>query len=118
MCFQVKECVQATQKMHCNFARVNESLSHSCLAELEQNNPVEMELQKGPSLLARKLLLRERLSAISLLVLTSLDLKLVVLIFYKTSYLNEEVNCTEHSHSVSVPWPTQTITGRCMLGLD
>jgi hypothetical protein len=58
MCFQVKECVHATQKMQCNFARVNESLSHSCLAELKQNNPVEMELQKGPSLQARTLLLK------------------------------------------------------------
>jgi hypothetical protein len=26
------------------------------------------------------------------------------LLFYKTSYLNEEVNCTEPSPSVSVPW--------------
>jgi hypothetical protein len=24
--------------------------------------------------------------------------------FYKTSYINEEVNCTETSHSVSFPW--------------
>jgi hypothetical protein len=24
--------------------------------------------------------------------------------FYKTSYLNEEVNCTEPSPSVSIPW--------------
>ncbi len=51
---------------------------------------------------------RGRLSTVDLLVLTSLDqLLFAVMIFfylcYKTSYLNEEVNCTEPSPSVSVP---------------
>jgi hypothetical protein len=64
--------------MQCKFAHVNESLSGSCFAKLEQNNPVEMEIQKGPSLLARELFMRWRLSTISLLVLTSLDQKLVI----------------------------------------
>jgi hypothetical protein len=30
--------------------------------------------------------------------------KYILDIFYKTSYLNEEVKCTEVSHSVSIPW--------------
>jgi len=50
---------------------------------------------------------RGRLSTVDLLVLTSLDKLLFILKyyfpFYKTSYLNEEVNCTEPSPSVSVP---------------
>jgi hypothetical protein len=36
------------------------------------------------------------------------------LLFYKTSYLNEEVNCSELSPSVSVPWfdqPTSMTEG-------
>jgi hypothetical protein len=41
-------------------------------------------------------------------VLTSLDHLLLmsntVFTLYKTSYLNEELNCTESSLSVSVPW--------------
>jgi hypothetical protein len=48
-----------------------------------------------------------RLSTVDLLALTSLDQLLLtqqILFFYKTSYLNEEVNCTEPSPSVSVPW--------------
>ena len=48
-----------------------------------------------------------RLSAVDLLVLTSLDQLLLILanaFFYKTSCLNEEVNRTEPSPSVSVPW--------------
>jgi hypothetical protein len=48
------------------------------------------------------------LSTVDLLVLTSLDQVHFILPtlcpFYKTSYLNEEVNCTEHSPSVRVPW--------------
>jgi hypothetical protein len=42
---------------------------------------------------------------VDLFVLTSLDELLLILkqyFFYKTTYLNEEVNCTETSLSVSV----------------
>ncbi len=28
----------------------------------------------------------------------------IIFLFYKTSNLNEEVNCTEPSPSVSIPW--------------
>ncbi len=36
------------------------------------------------------------------------------LLFYKTSYLNEEVNCTERSPLASVPW-----IGSCTeIGID
>jgi hypothetical protein len=50
-----------------------------------------------------------RLSAVDLLVLTSLDqllLTLAILFTFlnKTIYLNEEVNCSKPSPSVSVPW--------------
>jgi hypothetical protein len=45
-----------------------------------------------------------RLSTVDLLVLTSLDQLLYYLPFYKTNNLNEEVNCTEPSSSVSIPW--------------
>ncbi len=50
-----------------------------------------------------------RLSTVDLLVLTSLDQLLLIIKFlfhlcYKTSYLNEEVNCTVPSPSVSFPW--------------
>jgi hypothetical protein len=52
-------------------------------------------------------LLREGLSEVKLLVLTGLDLLFLMsqtlFTFYKTSYLNEEVNCTVPSLSVSVP---------------
>ncbi len=34
----------------------------------------------------------------------------IIYIFNKTSYLNEEVNCTEPSPSVSVPWPKHQLT--------
>ncbi len=49
------------------------------------------------------------LSTTDLLLLTSLDQPLVILqtlftFFYKTRYLNEEVNCTEPSPLVSIPW--------------
>ncbi len=51
---------------------------------------------------------RGRLSTFCLFVLSSLDQLIFILKiylhFYKTSYLNEEVNCTEFSPSVSVPW--------------
>ncbi len=51
---------------------------------------------------------RERISTVDLLVLTSLDqllflLWILFIFFYKTSYLNEEVNCTEASTSIRVP---------------
>jgi hypothetical protein len=50
-----------------------------------------------------------RLSTVDLLVLTSLDqlhfiFKIFFSLCYKTNYLHEEVNCTETSSSVSVPW--------------
>ncbi len=32
-------------------------------------------------------------------------LKILFYFFYKASYLNEEVNCTKPSPSVSIPWP-------------
>ncbi len=56
-----------------------------------------------------------RLSTVDLLVLASLDQLIFYwkyyLLFYKTSYLNEEVNCTEpSSSSVSVPWFVYTST--------
>jgi hypothetical protein len=46
---------------------------------------------------------------VDLQVLTSLDqlifmLKILFIFFYKTSYFNEEVNCTEPYPSVSIPW--------------
>ncbi len=48
-----------------------------------------------------------RISTIDLLVLTNLDQLILVLniffLFYKTSYLNKEVNCTEPSTSERVP---------------
>ncbi len=49
------------------------------------------------------------LSTVDLLELTSLDQLLLILrtfftFFYKTSYLNEEVNCTMRSRQVSIPW--------------
>jgi len=47
-------------------------------------------------------LLKGRISVVDLLVLTCLDQLLLTLkkyiSFYETSYLNEEVNCTEPSH--------------------
>jgi len=50
---------------------------------------------------------RGRISTIDFLVLTSLDQLLLILnwfiIFYKTTYLTEEVNRAEPSTSVSVP---------------
>jgi hypothetical protein len=52
---------------------------------------------------------REKLGTVYLLVLTSLIHLLFMLIilftfFYKLSYLNEEVNCTEPFPSVRLPW--------------
>ncbi len=60
-------------------------------------------------MIAGKSYLGGRFSTVDLLVLTSLDqfvskLKILFFLFYKTSYLNEEVNCTEPSTSISVPW--------------
>ncbi len=50
-----------------------------------------------------------RSSTVDLLLLTSLDyllfiLKILSIFFYKTSFLNEEVNCTAPSLLVSIPW--------------
>ncbi len=47
-------------------------------------------------------------STVDLLLLTSLDHPLLIIqtlftFFYKTSYLNEKVNCTEPSPTVKVP---------------
>ncbi len=51
---------------------------------------------------------RGQLSTIDLLVLISLDQRLFYLknflLFLQTSYFNEEVNSTDPSPSVSVPW--------------
>jgi hypothetical protein len=56
-------------------------------------------------------LLETGLSTVDLPVLTSLDQLLLVLktqyTFYTTSYLNEEVNRTEPSPSLSLPWRNQ-----------
>ncbi len=53
----------------------------------------------------------ERLSTVDLLVLTSLEQLIFILefgnimyLFCKASYNNEEVNCTEPSPPVRVPW--------------
>jgi hypothetical protein len=45
---------------------------------------------------------------VNLLVLTSLEhllfVDIIIPLCYKMSYLNKEVNCTEPSPSVSIPW--------------
>jgi hypothetical protein len=50
---------------------------------------------------------RGRLSTVELLVLTSFSahfyIENIIFLFTKTSYLNEEVNCTEPAPSVSIP---------------
>ncbi len=54
----------------------------------------------------REVLLKGRLSTVNLLIVTNLDQHFLIIIFflfYKISYLNEEVNCTEPSPSVRVP---------------
>jgi hypothetical protein len=49
--------------------------------------------------------IKGRLSTVDLLVLTNLDQVLFrIEFFYETSYLIEEVICTETFPSVSVPW--------------
>jgi len=63
---------------------------------------------------SREPLLKGRLSTVDFFVLTSLDELLLILqelfdFFYKTSYLNEEVNSTEPSPSVSVPWSLSSL---------
>jgi hypothetical protein len=49
-----------------------------------------------------------RLSTVDLLVLTSLDqffcIENIINLSYKTSYLNDVVNCAEPSPLVSIPW--------------
>jgi len=66
--------------------------------------------------------LRGRFDTVDLLVLTSLDQLLLIMkilstyLFYKTSYLNEEVNCTKPSPSVSILWRRVTVKphwGQC-----
>jgi hypothetical protein len=39
-------------------------------------------------------------------------------LFYKTSYLNEEVNCIDPSRSVSTPWGFSVLTSTGMLSLN
>ncbi len=51
---------------------------------------------------------RGRLSTVDLRVLASLNqllfyIEIIIILFYKTSYLNEEINCTEPSPLVSIP---------------
>jgi hypothetical protein len=36
---------------------------------------------------------------------TRFYIQIIIFFFYKTTYLNEEVNCTEPSRSVRIPWP-------------
>jgi hypothetical protein len=62
----------------------------------------------GLIFIAGKAYLRGRISTVDLLVLTSLDevlfnLKLYFPFFTKTTYLNEEVNCTDPFPSVRLP---------------
>jgi hypothetical protein len=63
--------------------------------------------------LSRESLMKGKLSTDDLLQLISLDQLLFIMKLnfscYKTTYLNEEVNCTESSPSVSIPWPILTI---------
>jgi hypothetical protein len=65
-------------------------------------------LRVAARVLTRSLTDGGRLSTVDLLVLTSLDQLLLIVdiiyLLYKTSYFNEEVNCTEPSPSVSIPW--------------
>ncbi len=45
-------------------------------------------------------------------------IKNIIKLFFKTSYLNEEVNCTEASSLVSIPWlsPLKIVFSRMGLG--
>ncbi len=65
----------------------------------------------------REPFLKGKASTVDLLVLTGLDqlpLKLqILLLSYTTSFLNEEVNRTEPSPSVSVPWSDLSSTTKC-----
>jgi hypothetical protein len=70
----------------------------------------------APVVLSREILLRGRLSTINLLELTSLDelvykfkFKLFIFLFFKTSYLNEEVNCTELSPQLVFPVVSKSV---------
>ncbi len=61
---------------------------------------------------------RGRNSTIDLLVLTSLDNRLLILksfflLFNKTSYINKVVNCTEYSPSMRVPWLLGWVAQQC-----
>jgi hypothetical protein len=58
---------------------------------------------------------RGRLSTVDLLVITSLDEHLYIenMIYFlnKTTNLNEEVNCTESSPLISIPYPRWQLSG-------
>jgi hypothetical protein len=61
-----------------------------------------------------------RIPMVYLLVKTILDqmlliLKIIYFSFYKTSYLNEEMNCTEPFPSVRVPWHALCRNAECCL---
>ncbi len=64
--------------------------------------------QLGCDICSRDALLKGSISTVDLLVLTSLDKLLfklkLIFPFFKTTYLNEEVNFTESSTPVRAPW--------------
>jgi hypothetical protein len=71
---------------------------------LQSQEPFPLPFFYAP---CREALLKGRLSKVDLLVLTGLNQLLFInkhyLLFTKTNYLIEEVNCNERSPSVSVP---------------
>jgi hypothetical protein len=109
---------------HCDTATITTLKSYSTGRARLNHVPQFQEGLSKPKLnkpyfysLGREPLLKGRLSTVDLLVLTSLDQLLLIvqthyLHFYKTSYPNEEVNCTEPSPSVSVPWSWSKIPER------
>jgi hypothetical protein len=77
-------------------------------------------------LLPRKAYRRGWLNTVGLLVLTSLDQLLfydenIIYLCYKTSYINEEVKCTEHSPSVRILcrdlWPKAVNPKTFLIGI-
>ncbi len=67
----------------------------------EQEGESERE---GEGIRSREALLKGCLSTVDLLVLTLFrSAPFYIYLFYKTSYFNEEVNCTEPSSLASVP---------------
>jgi hypothetical protein len=72
------------------------------------NNLTGMELDNSRLLYPGSPYIRGRLSTVDFLVLTSIDELLLImkryLLFYRTGKLNEEVNRTEPSPSVMLPW--------------